>query len=658
MTKLIYFRLALTNLWKNRQTYLPFLLASTLLTFTQYSFLMITFNPGLSKVHGGMQFQVILTLGIVVVSLFSAIFLFYANGFLIKRRKKEMGLYSILGMEKKHIARVLLHELSLTWLFSMALGIGLGILLGRLMFLLIRLAIRIDVPLVGSVNLPAVWITLGLFAVLFLLLILCNTWQVRSVDPVELLRGGRTGEREPKARWFLAILGVLTMGAGYWLAQRVQNPMAAIALFLVAVVLVIVGTYLMFLSGSIALLKLLKRHKRYYYSSRHFVTVSGMLYRMKQNAAGLASIAILCTMAMITIGTTVGLYNGSEKMLSEYYPSDLQVTFADEAALRDAQALNATFARQAGVSVTDAHAFTGYEAAFAIDHETVLPSSALTYASMNDYGKMHDALLMTQDTWAALEGEPLNLAPDELALWTTAAQRPTALAVGSRRFSLRYLESLPVVPCMSHGSAITKSYIVVPEAAAIRSILEAAQATADDQAPVYTLQWNVQGDRATLERYYAAIETQATDWKDHSLRIKGNLREEWYAMHGGFLFIGIFLGFIFLMGTALILYFKQISEGYQDHDRFIILQKVGMSNDEVRATVRRQILLVFYLPLAVAVCHVAGSLHMMILMLQLFGLMDVPYIALNTFAAALGVAIFYWLFYRQTAKTYYRMVKF
>ena len=658
MTKLLYFRLALNNLWKNRQTYLPFLLASTLLTFAMYSFLMITFNPGLSKVHGGVQFMTILSFGIVVIGLFTAIFLFYANSFLIKRRKKEMGLYSILGMEKKHIARVLFHELSLTWLLSMAVGLGLGILLGRLMFLLIRLAMRIDVPLVGAVSAVGVWGTLGMFAFLFFLLILYNTWQVRSVDPIELLRGGQTGEREPKARWIFAVLGVACMGGGYWIAQTVQNPMAAIALFFVAVMLVILGTYLLFLSGSIALLKILKRNKRYYYRSRHFVTVSGMLYRMKQNAAGLASIAILCTMAMITIGTTVGLYNGSEKMLTEYYPSDMQITMDDAASQEAVVSRNAAIAKEAGVTITDAYTFTAYETMFAIENGRILPSDEVKYENINEYGKLHDVLLLDDATYAMLEGAPLSLGTREIGLFTTAQTAPKELVIGGERYTVRPIATLGVVPCMSHGSAITKSYLVVPDSATASAILADAGVALSDRLPVYTTQWNVKGEQAQLDRYYAIVSDDTPEWANHNLRVKASLREEWYAMHGGFLFVGIFLGLIFLMGTALIIYFKQISEGYQDHDRFIILQKVGMSGEEVRGTVRRQILLVFFLPLLVAVCHVAGSLHMMILMLQLFGLMDVPYIALNTFASAVGVAALYGLFYHKTAKTYYKMVKF
>ena len=657
MTKLLYFRLALGNLWKNRQTYLPFLTASTLLIFSMYSFLMITFNPGLNKVRGGVQFLTILMFGAFVVGLFSAIFLFYANSFLIKRRKREMGLYGILGMEKKHIARVLRHELSVTWLCAMLLGIGLGILLTRLLFLLIRLALRVEVPLVGTVSMQAILVTAILFAALYVLLIIYNSLQVRFTNPIELFRGGQTGEKEPKARWPFAVLGLALMGGGYYMAQAVQNPMAAIALFFVAVLMVILGTYLLFFSGSIAVLRLLKRNRRYYYQPRHFVTISGMLYRMKQNAAGLASIAILCTMAMVTIGTTVAMYNGSEKMLDEYYPFDMQITLDSPQAQAAIIAQNETLAEDAGVTIQSLHAFTAYETTLAFDNGQIFRADVMAYETINDYGKLHSVLLLTEATYAALTGEHLALEANEIALFTTAREPITALEMEGDHYALRRLDTLPVIPCMSSGTSMNKTYMIVPEEATAQRILLLTESSPENRLPRYTVQWNISGAGDARAQYAQAVASQA-DFKGHNLRIKDSLREEWYALHGGFLFIGIFLGSVFLMGTALIIYFKQISEGYQDHDRFIILQKVGMSSKEVRATVRRQILLVFFLPLLVAAGHVAGSLNMMVLMLSLFGLMDVPYIAVNTFAAALGVAALYWLFYHHTAKTYYRMVKF
>ncbi|MDD3213430.1 MAG: ABC transporter permease [Eubacteriales bacterium] len=658
MTKFFYFKLALNNLRKNRQTYLPFLMASSILIFSMYSFLMIAFNPGFSKVSGGMQFVVILDFGIAVVGLFTAIFLFYANSFLVKRRKKEMGLYAILGMEKRHIARVLRHEMSLTWFASTVVGIGLGILLTRLLFLLIRLALRVDVPLVGTVSWTALWSTTIMFAFLFLLLIGYNSWQVRSVNPIALLRGGQTGEREPKARWLLAILGVAFTGAGYWIAQTVDNPMAALALFFIAVILVIIGTYLLFLTGSIAFLKILRSNKRYYYRSKHFVTVSGMLYRMKQNAAGLASIAILCTMAMITIGTTVALYNGSEKMLAQYYPNDVLITADSATSQADAEAAAQELASQAGVTMTDTASYWGYDTTLGVEDGYIIDPTQKETFGVNDYSSLYYTLLMTNDAYAALEGAPLTLGEGELGCYVSGTALPAALTTEAAHYTLQTIETLAIVPDYNGSSTVNTLLLVASDQAAIADILTACDTRERNRNPEYGIQWNLQGTDAQLNAYYALLDDAPGALQDVGMRVKASVRSEWYAMYGGFLFVGIFLGIIFLMGSAMILYFKQISEGYQDHDRFIILQQVGMSRQEVRGTVRRQILLVFFLPLLVAVCHVAGSLHMMVLMLRIFGLMDVPYIALNTFLSAFGVMVLYGLFYLRTAKTYYKMVKF
>ncbi len=656
MNKLLYFRLALTNLRKNSRTYLPFFLATSMLTFTMYSFLTIAFNPGLSKVNGGMQFVTILDFGIIVVGLFTAIFLLYANSFLIKRRKKEMGLYAILGMEKKHIAQVLCHEMSLTWLMSMAAGLGLGVLLTRLLFLLIRLAVRIDVPLVGTLNVTALLVTTALFAALFLLLILINAWQVRIANPVELLRGGQVGEREPKARWILAVLGVAATGSGYWIAQSVTNPMAAIVMFFVAVVLVILGTYLLFITGSIAVLKLLKRNKRFYYRSRHFITVSGLLYRMKQNAAGLASIAILCTMAMITFGTTIALYSGTEKSLSAVYPYDLLINMSDEASQTTAQAVNAETAAQNEVALTDESMFWWYETEAFLSGGVLTAYDEDANLSLSDYGSVQNIALMTEAQFTMLEGISLDLRPNEIGWYTTGKTMPDTLEIDGTIYTIRRIASLPVLPAYTSGTAFVTNYLIVQDEAT--AILIAKAAGESDPVPTYVLQCNLTGSKTQLAAFQTQLESQLLSNGEYSYTFKSDLREEWYTLYGGFLFLGIFLGLIFLMGTAVILYFKQISEGIQDHDRFVILQQVGMSPEEVRGTVRRQILLVFFLPLFVAGCHVAGSLHMMVLLLQLFGLVDVPYIALNTFLSALGIAVLYGVFYLRTTGVYYKLVKF
>ncbi len=660
MRNFLYLRLALGNLWKNRQTYAPFLLAAVMLTFTFFSFLSLTANPGLREVPGYTAFLLMLSLGLVIVGVFSAIFLFYANGFLIKRRKREMGLYSILGMEKKHIARVVRHELFLGYVLTMAIGLGLGMVLNRLLFLLIRIILQVQFPLTPSISPLALIVTPILFALLFLCLVIYNSWQVRSVSPIDLLRGSQVGEKEPKARWFFGILGVVLLAAGYWIACTVSDSISAIMLFFVAVLLVILGTYCLFMAGTLSILKLLKRNNRIFYHPQHFITLSGMLYRMKQNAAGLASIAILCTMAMVTIGTTVALYRGADQTLNQLYPSDLKLNVSSAVDMETARDTAQACAQEMGIALSNLHAFQSHEILVkrAGNELLTLPGPlASTLQSTADYSQLLDMCVLTEQTFEDLQGISLDLADGEAAFYSLSTPAPSSIVWGEAHFALRALDTLHFTPAFSYSAATNSVYFVVKDAAALQALFSAIDDQTGAILPVFLLQMDIPEAPERQDAFAAAFRSQLTV-PYHSFFNKNRLRTELYSLYGGFLFVGLFLGVLFLMATALILYFKQISEGYQDHDRFIILQKVGMSPQEVRKTVATQVLIVFFLPLLVAVCHVAGSLKMVTLMLRALGLSNTPYITLNVFLAAAFVAMFYFVFYAKTTKTYYKMVRF
>lgn len=671
MTKALCFRLAMRNLRRGRQTWLPFLMASSLLTFALYSFCAMTFNPGLNAVFGAETFMLVLNLGLIVVGLFTAIFLFYANAFLIRRRKKELGLYSILGMERRHVVRVLFHELAMAYGITMAFGLGLGMLLSRLLFLVLRALMRLDIPLADGLNAQAAMTVAALIGALFLLLFLYNAIKVRASKPVDLLHGAQQGEKEPRARWLLSVLGLVCMGAGYYMAAMVNNPVTAVALFFVAVVLVIAGTYLLFLTGSIALLKMLKRNKRFYYSPKHFATVSGMLYRMKQNAAGLASITILCTMAMVTIGTTGALYIGSEKMLDEQYLADVAWEVETEAqataVIKAAHELEA----ETGMVPKEHHVFRSRtEWMYFLDGECHNIGDAQG-DELDYYDRLVIATVMTQEDYNALQGTSLSLAADEIAWWGDQLQESLRLA--GQTWRVVPMDAPRMRVDASGGSGYRKAVVVVPDEATVSVLAHAlltkyGKGNVDEPLLSYTLTWDLTGTEeeklAFAEKLMddgkAAMKAAAdenTSW-GYKYSSKVSAIVDWYALYGSFLFVGVFLGLIFLMGTALIIYFKQVSEGYQDHDRYIIMQKVGMSQQEVKRTVRKQILLVFFLPLLVALCHVGGSLHMVALMLCVFGLTDVPFIAGCTVFSAVLVALLYFLFYHRTAATYFRLVRF
>lgn len=669
MRGLLTLRLAAQNLRRNYQTYGPFLLASSLLTFSLYAFMLFPFNPGISQIAFANGFLIILNLGLIVIGIFTALFLFYANSFLIKRRKKELGMYGILGLERRHVISVLFFELALSYLITMLIGLGLGMLLARLLFLILRALTRLDIPLDGGVNPTALRLTAMLMGGLFLLQFVYNALQVRLVKPIDMLHSQQQGEKEPQARWLLALLGLACLIAGYVMALQVSNPVNAVALFFIAVLLVIAGTYLTFLTSSIALLKALKGRKRYYYTSRHFVSVSGMLYRMKQNAAGLASITILCTMAMVTIGTTAALYLGSNRMLDTQYPTDVYIRVQSEqeaAAVLDALTrLEETTESQPA----ERHLFRKLSELLLLrDGEALSIARTDADVTWDYYNLLHSVSVLTQEDYNALQGASVALGDREIA-WYGDDYTPE-LKMLDQVWTVQRLPK-PAVPVTGGGgSGYRTAIMVVRDWETAEAVSRAYRFKSEDEGPVvpiYVISYNLTGGQeARLAYGQQAMQTVADAL--YSLHADGHITyaffdktstaADWYGFYGSFLFVGVFLGLVFMTGMALIIYFKQISEGYQDHDRYIILQKVGMSQSEVRTAVRRQVLLVFFLPLTVALCHVAGSLKMITLMLQVFGLTDVPFVSLCSFGAAVVVALVYLLFYRRTAKSYYKLVRF
>lgn len=672
MTRFLYLRLAAQNLRRNKQTYGPFLLASSLLTFALYSLAMLAFAPVLDPKFGATGdyvIRLVLTLGMWVVGTFTVIFMVYADGFLIRRRKKELGLYGVLGMERRHVMRVQAYELVMSFGLTLLIGLGLGMMLARLLFLGLRALTHLNGMAVSGAPSPvALCITCGIMGVIFLLLLIRHGVEVARTKPIDMLHAQQKSEKEPKARWLQAVLGVVMMVGGYVLAAMVDNPMTAIGVFFVAVLLVIFGTYEMFLTTSIALLKAMKMRKNFYYKPKHFVTVSGMLYRMKQNAMGLASIAILSTMAMVTLGTTSALYLGAERTLNAQYPMDAYFTvFNEQDAETVAQAVNA-WTRENRVEVRDMQRYRDRQCvAYVFEDGTV--DCQMDMDEQITSGRLFVLDLMPQEEYNAYAGVSLTLAEDEIAV--AGDQIGDTVTIGERTWRAVPMDAPALSPANNNTVYLNGSAVLV-----FPTEEQFAQATLDtlglrEKAGVqidYVLRWNwVGGDTAhqirwsdeVMDAARNALREASTDGKVHcSVGSRASASNNFYQLYGSLLFIGLFLGLVFLMGTLLIIYFKQLSEGYQDHDRYIILQKVGMSQREVRQTVRRQILLVFLAPLAVALCHVAGSLHMISLMLQVFGLLDVTFIALCAVGASVLVALSYLLFYRRTARTYYKLVRF
>lgn len=680
MTRFLYLRLALRNVWRNQQTYGPFLLASSLLTFALYSLAMLatatTFSENMGRIGNAMT-QSLLVLGLVVVGCFTAVFMIYADSFLIRRRKKELGLYAVLGMEQRHIMRVQLYEVLLSYLVTLCFGLGLGMLMARLMFLILRWLTKLEIAVTGAPNPYALLLTAGLMGAVFLVLLCRHAVAVVRIKPIDLLHAAQHSEKEPKARWLLALLGLACLVAGYWLALTVSDPATALVLFFVAVLLVIVGTYLVFLTTSVAMLKALKARKSFYYTSKHFVTVSGMLYRMKANAAGLASIAILTTMAMVTIGTTSALYLGEERVLNSTYPRDVVFyldTQEDADAVREAVL---TWSRESGVAVESMEQYRIRNGVGCLTQDDVLYPYGLTTSEMDvtdlnqNNSDVYSLSFMVVEEYNALVGTSLVLQEDELG-WS-GTRTPKTVTIGEKVWQVVPVTMPKASPVNDYNEYLNgAAFVLFPSWEEMESFAyytAYAYELTTGLVPIdYIVRWDweqaarqqqTEWDSQVTDAVFRALRAQHPDGSfPCGYGQKATRSLDFYALYGALVFIGIFLGLVFLMGTLLIIYFKQLSEGYQDHDRYIILQKVGMSQQEVRRTVKRQILMVFLAPLLVALCHVGGSLHMIMLMLKMFGLTDTTFIAICSVGAALLVALAYIVFYYRTARTYYRLVQF
>ncbi len=569
-----YPRLAVSNIRKNGKFYLPYLLTCIATVAMFYIMAFIASNPGLSQMQGANTITAMMGFGTVVIGIFAVIILFYTNSFLIKRRKKELGLYNILGMEKRHIAKAMFFETIYVTVISLIGGLLVGILFSKLVFMLLYRLLDFTVPLGFSISWQAVIMTLVLFCAIFILILLFNLFQIKLSKPIELLYGGNSGEREPKTKWPLVVIGILTLGGGYFLALYIKSPTVAIGMFFIAVILVIIGTYFLFTAGSIAWLKMLRRNKKYYYQPRHFSSVSGMLYRMKQNAAGLASICILCTMVLVMVSTTVCMYIGVEDALNMVYPRNVQIYLyecQDEA-----------YPQLTGIVEEET-------AKYNLTAEDMV--SFQYYQEEDDWNR---SLFIGDKMAKALTGEIPGYKGQEY---------PSNAYIG---FNLPGSDGAPPL------------------------LLDAIR------------------NRLTTEL--------AGQYDTYESETRGLMADSVYSLYGGFLFLGMFLGLLFLMATVLIIYYKQISEGYDDKQRFEIMQKVGMSRGETKSFVRSQILTVFFLPLVVAVVHIVFAFKIITKLLAMLNLTDISLFISCTGITILAFAIIYGLVYMLTARAYYRIV--
>lgn len=651
-----YWKLAFTNLKGNRRVYLPYLLSSVGIIMMFYSINALGQGIDQGALYGGTTVASMMGLGVFVIGLFAVLFLFYTNSFIIKRRKKELGLYNILGMEKRHIAHILFRETLLIAVCSLALGLGLGIVFSRVLFWLLGLLLGTNLAVAFVIPVSAITSTLGLFGLIFLLTLCYNLLQVKLSKPIELLHGGETGEREPKAHWFLAVLGALLLGTGYTMAVTIQDPLSALVFFFVAVILVILGTYLLFITGITAMLKLLKKNKRFYYKTNHFTALSGMLFRMKQNAAGLASICVLFTALLVTVSTTFSLYTSMDGLLRARYPRNVLVSVydANQEAKDMVRSAVAEKSQELGLALENVVDREGWNITTArvgnTLHTQEVPSEA--YAVVN---------IFTQSEFERFSGQQVDLAETQVLLFDPANTFPggDTLRIDDKTFEI--VPSDYVMPEASTLAQIYEMYyLVVRDDTVVESILAPS---GSDTFPVYSYDFDVAGgdpaDIAALSEALGTVDFSGPGVEYETLLFEDSAtsRQSFIELYGGLFFLGLFLGVLFLLGTALIIYYKQVSEGYDDARRFNIMQKVGMSHREVKQSIHSQILLVFFLPLVTAVLHLAFAFPMLQKILLVMGLNNFPLILCSTLGCVGVFAVAYLVIYALTARTYYNIVE-
>lgn len=664
MNKGMYTKLAITNIKNNRQFYFPYLLTGIITVAMFYIMCALESNPGIQSMPGAKDLGLILRLGIGVIGIFAVIFLFYTNSFIIKRRKKELGIYNILGMEKRHIAKILSKEAFFTAIIAIGGGLVTGVLFHKLACMLLYRMIGFNGGITFSFSKKGVMITAILFAIVYLLTYIYDLFQVQLANPIELLQSGNKGEREPKTKAIMAVLGVLCLGTGYFIAITTKNPIKALTLFFVAVILVIIGTYLLFTAGSIALLKILRRNKGYYYQTKHFTSVSGMIYRMKQNAVGLANICILSTMVLVAVSTTVSLYVGVEDIMKERYPNEINIRayYDTGAPSEDSIApIVEKSVKESGRKIRHEEDYLElYFAAIKDQGQYSLDKEKVKTAGDRVSGFV---VLTREDCKKKYNEEIPELAENEVALFTIKKTDMDTLVLENRSYHVKEIKQFENTEDFETIADMMDEYyyVIVNDVQDMERLWQLQKDIYQENSSSISRQvrLDIDGDSEQKKECFENIKT-ALEPEQAKARILIDSRQsnldEFYQIYGGFLFLGLFLGILFLMITVLIIFYKQISEGYDDKERFSIMEKVGMSNDEVKATIRSQVRTVFFLPILMAAIHVGMAFPMIKRLLFLFGLSNTALFTGCMAGTILVFALIYLLVFLKTSKTYYKIV--
>ena len=656
-------KLAISNLIKNRKLYYPFALSVILAVTISYLFYSLAFNPKIVDLRGASAIQFTLQLGLVVVTFASAIIVLYANSFVMKNRSKELGVYGMLGLEKRHLIGMTFKELLIFGLVTVTAGIGIGALFDNLIFALLLKLAKMKVELVATFQWSVVLSILLVFGFIFLVIVFLNAVRIIRMDALQLSREKAKGEKKGRFLVLQTLVGLITLGGGYYLAQSVKDPVSAVLTFFIAVMLVIFATYLLFNAGITVFLQLLKKNKRYYYKPNNLISVSNLIFRMKKNAVGLATIAILSTMVLVTMSAATSIYNGSENMKKLMYPHDfdvkgqhVEVEDLDKLLTQYASEKNLTISNKDvlnyasfGLSSQDGTKLTIFEKG----QNNVMPKTVFLVFDQKDYEKM--------------TGQKLNLTGNEVGLWARNDQLKGQKAFSLNNQDYTIKEAIQQDFVMNHVSnqyvllVSDYNYLVVPN---LQNFLEQYQDSA-----IYTQFYGGMDVTASQEEqlklsddFDAYVNNFSHNLKSEDAMVyngttKTDAIAEMNALFGGILFIGIFLSIIFMIGTVLVIYYKQISEGYEDRERFVILQKVGLDQKQIKQTINKQVLTVFFLPVIFAFLHLAFAYHMLSLILKVIGVVDTAMMLSVTLSICGIFALIYVLIFMITSRSYRRIVQ-
>lgn len=658
---LFYSKFALNNLVKNKRFILPYIFSAIFTIASFYILTSLSLGSNLDKLPQGISAtKQVLSLGVIVIAIFSTIFLFYTYSFLIKRRVREFGLYSVLGMTKKQIARILILETIFIAVITLVFGLAFGLLFDKLMLLVLLKLFTAGVSFGFVITPIAVFLTILLFGGIFFLLLIYTVIKISRLKIVALLKEENNGEREPKARFILAILGLGLTGYGYYLAQTIQNPIKAITMFFVAVLAVIFGTYLIFMAVSIMVLKLMKNNKTFYYKPKNFISVSGLLYRMKRNAVGLANICILSTMVLVTMGTTSALYAGSEEAYNTRFPRDIIVNGyrSTEGKLTEIEKNVKKATQDAGVEAKD---LVSYNMLNVVGR---LNGTEISYETGNvgSLDKLRTVVVIELKNYNKVSKEQKTLNTGETLLFIDKKGKYEANEITVQGVNLKIKEKLTDFPGAlgtAAANAFDTYYVVVKDNTDVKKIESALKKKlnmSDEEGEVYNyVGFNI-SDKTKEAK---VIENFKQLEKEGNINIEGKAENEtnFKGFYASFLFIGVFISMIFVVSQVVIMYYKQISEGYEDKGKFGIMRKVGLTDRQIKQSIRSQVLMIFFAPLAIATLHTVVAYPFIEKILKLFLATDnnVFLIALAVTIAVFGV--FYLIVYLITSRIYYRIIK-